>query len=828
MGLVCFHCENVLNGGIKELFGHFRIHSLLRGKTFCTIATCSQDGCRRTFRNSFCFRRHIQTHHRHILVNNAPVDIVEDNFHEEDIIQENYDNDDIANNNIEDWDALDENELKERSIMLICRLKASCGVTQSTISTVVQDVTLLFNDVVGHLQERTIQFLQDENVDLHSDHAVNLMGQFEMCKHPYKDIDTDYKQFKFLLASKKFVQPIEKEITIGYASRIDAATGNVLQVPTARTFQYIPIKKVLKLIVESPGFWDCMREHTKSEDGVMHDFHDGGYFRTHDILQTENCLQLILYNDDIEMTNPLSPKAGTHKLGVIYYTIKNVHPRYLSALSHCYLAALYKVTDVHEFGYDIILAPLVEDLKLLEATGLQINCENFRGVVKVALAQVIGDNLGIHSLFGFAQGFTANHLCRKCRIHRNEIRNQTVQDDNQLRNEQNYEEDLQANNLPLTGVRTSCLLNELQSFHVVLNYAPDIMHDMLEGICPLELKLILHSLILRGNFDLVTLNARIVSYNYGFPDSANKPCIFKWASLLNADSSPGQNAAQMWALMRHIALMMGDLVAEGDMYWELLLMLCDCMDIIFAPSLTHGDTIFMKHLISDHHELFLELFPDRHLKPKHHFMLHYPLAARQIGPLILYWSMRFEAKHNFFRRLSHIVCNFKNITKSMAYRHQMYLCYQMICRQSYKDVASEIGPGSCVLLNSLPNCEVLSELLGMYPLFGDVFLAKWANVFGTKYRPGMMVVIDRTNDFCPVFGEITHILVVRDNVQLILERWTTLHFSKHYHAYAVMPNLPAVINVSSVGCLIDHHPLHAVKSYSKDDTQFYISTRYRI
>lgn len=90
----------------------------------------------------------------------------------------------------------------------------------------------------------------------------------------------------------------------------------------------------------------------------------------------------------------------------------------------------------------------------------------------------------------------------------------------------------------------------------------------------------------------ITLSARIFSYNYGFSDSSNKPWLYSQQSLANVDGSPGQKAAQMWTLMRHICLLIGDLVPDGNDYWELLLFLCDCMDLIFAPALTSGDCLY--------------------------------------------------------------------------------------------------------------------------------------------------------------------------------------------------------------------------------------------
>lgn len=39
--------------------------------------------------------------------------------------------------------------------------------------------------------------------------------------------------------------------------------------------------------------------------------------------------------------------------------------------------------------------------------------------------------------------------------------------------------------------------------------------------------------------------------------------------------------------------------------------------------------------------------------------------------------MRFESKHNYFKDLAHRVKCFKNIPKTMAQRHQEFVCYYM-------------------------------------------------------------------------------------------------------------------------------------------------------
>jgi len=45
--------------------------------------------------------------------------------------------------------------------------------------------------------------------------------------------------------------------------------------------------------------------------------------------------------------------------------------------------------------------------------------------------------------------------------------------------------------------------------------------------------------------------------------------------------------------------------------------------------------------------------------------------------------MRYEAKHSYFKQLARVMGNFKNISKTLAGRHQHYMCYEMINPSSY-------------------------------------------------------------------------------------------------------------------------------------------------
>ena len=258
-------------------------------------------------------------------------------------------------------------------------------------------------------------------------------------------------------------------------------------------------------------------------------------------------------------------------------------------------------------------------MKVLETEGLEIQSTSYKGKVFFVVGQVTGDNLGMNALCGYVQSFSANYPCRMCRMHRNDMQTATQEDAAILRTRLNHDRGL---DLPVSesGLNFDSPLNELKYFHVTENRVLDIMHDILEGVCMIEMKLVLCALIEAGHFTRDCLNARMESFDYGFSDARNKPSPFSQSCLQNTSSATGQSASQAWCLIRHLPLIVGDLVPEGNEFWELLLMLLDCMDLIFAPEISKNATIYLQQLIQDHHSYFLQLFPERHLLAKHHFM----------------------------------------------------------------------------------------------------------------------------------------------------------------------------------------------------------------
>lgn len=823
--IACFKCNRSISGDTKELFAHL---SLVHGiNSASTYFRCCENGCNRTFNYLWSYKRHILKEH---ICDTAPS--ITDNLHTQHILaqspSENMNTsttlDSVADEETENWDDLAEEDITYRVACFLAKLKAQSNQTYSAINYMVKHTSTLITDIVRSLQTKTMALLDRLG---HSDQAdvSTLNNHFERAAEPLMNLDSDYKQMKYFSETGFFIKPETQQFPgISYVQRLDASTGSVKQIAVQDTFQYVPLKPLLKKILESPGTMEKVLAHKQNQEGALIDYIDGDLYKSSHLFSEEFSIPLVLYNDDCETVNPIGSKTAIHKLGLIYFQIRCLPPELLSSLSACFLLAVYKSDDVKTYGMDSVLQCIVEDLKDLEQNGFQVETEQFCGTVKVGVAQVCGDNLALNSLLGFSESFAANSVCRVCKIHKLCLHTQTAENPDLLRNAVNYNQDLQINNPAETGLKRRCVLDELAFFSVVQNVTPDIMHDILEGVGPLEVKLVLSKLIAEGHITLDTLNYRLTSFDYGFVDRCNKPSVLSSQELKNPSTTMRQTAAQMWCLLRFLPLLIGDLIPHDNKHWELLLLLLSCMEMIFSPSLTPDTTIYLRCLIQDHHTLFQELFPHLHLKPKHHFMVHYPSAFRKIGPLINFWSMRYEAKHSFFKRLSHVTCNFKNVTKTMTYRHQMMLCFQLLTGRLFKK-ETEIGPGQNSVLQSVENVQDVTGGLEDFPLSSNVYVPAWVKVNGTVYRPGMTVFMTCTTDGDPQFGRIKKIVTLDDSVKLLVQRWTTVSFSHHYFAYSVVPDQE--LEALSVNELHDFHPLHAVKSFDCDDDHYYIPLRYR-
>ena len=166
------------------------------------------------------------------------------------------------------------------------------------------------------------------------------------------------------------------------------------------------------------------------------------------------------------------------------------------------------------------------------------------------------------------------------------------------------------------------------------------MHDVLEGVLPMEMKELLKHLIQTKVVTLAYVNHLISSFPYSFADATNKPNTIELTTLRSNDHSLKQTgkfhyscshcnskcltATQMWCLGRLLPLMIGNKIGKGSAYWENFLCLLSIVDYCFAPIIHQDWPSYLRVLIDDHHKEFRRLYTNCRLIPKAHYMVHYP------------------------------------------------------------------------------------------------------------------------------------------------------------------------------------------------------------
>ncbi|XP_030855542.1 uncharacterized protein LOC115929735 isoform X1 [Strongylocentrotus purpuratus] len=789
MGYICFKCNIRIPGPVSNLVSHLHMaHALFDLKNLHLV--CSQGGCPSSFKTFNSFRKHIVRSH--------PFDEAdhEENIpirygNREDDEDSDVDDDVEFGRNVENNEDDMNDDISKSAARFLAGLLSETNMTYASMQRIVSSTSELNQEVVNNLRRRIVDALGRVGLQEGSEQYETIISEFDRETRLYEGLSSRYSQEKFIHDHLNIVQPQSIFLGFRHDVRTDKQTGQTKEVLVRETFQYIPVLSTLGMIHGSEVASHEIEVGHCSNDGILRDFCDGDHYRNHPLFSNGQAIQICLYFDEFEVVNPLGSKRGIHKIAAFYYTLKNLPPWMNSSLDNVHLLAFCNCIDLKKYGFDAVLAPFVDEVKKLETEeGAQIVLpDKSVKTVRGTLAQVCGDNLGLNGLLGFVESFSANRPCRTCLGQREEFQTRFLGEEFELRNRESHGEHVEASQqnaaaVSQTGVKRNSILNSLQFYHVAQNVVPDIMHDVLEGVGPMEVKLVLHQFIYVDNFfTLDTLNSHISSHSYGFCDQKNKPSCILESTLKNKDNSLKQHASQMWCLLRVLPLLIGSFIPRGNLHWSLILLLRTIVDVVFSDSVTEGLIIYLKHLIHEHHTLFRQVFPNVNLLPKHHFMVHYPMAMKKMGPLINLWSMRFEAKHSCSKRLAGVVGCFKDFCLTAAARHQVSHCSAWSQQGQGNPTAEVEDVVACSVAEIAYFPALVDELPGLRRT-DDAFLAQRITHLGTTYRCSSVVVLDIGTEL-PTFGQISNSVIVRETVFLTGYLLKAEYFDEHLHCYIV-------------------------------------------
>lgn len=323
----CFVCQADSNGS-KELLRHLRlVHGFVPGKNLSL--KCIEAGCGSVFGTFSGFRKHLHTKHA-----------------EQSDGEQNFDTTDSHETTKADGQSSSEvfdqigsaGEVAATSVLLtsnkstfnmcasaVAQLKVA-GLSQSAINGFVSSMEEMVSEIHSQAQDAALLCLPSQ------DTATKL--------------NSEAKRKRLFMEKWGIIEPSEIVLGTRFDSRRNKTTGTFDQVVVTDKFAYIPILETLKAILQNPQLNDLFKPRHVPKEGIYVDLSDAAYFKSNPLFSTEkDALQIQLFYDDFETANPLGSKRGIHKLGAIYFTLRNFPPVFNSSLVNIHLCALFHAQD---------------------------------------------------------------------------------------------------------------------------------------------------------------------------------------------------------------------------------------------------------------------------------------------------------------------------------------------------------------------------------------------------------------------------------------------------------------------------------------------------
>ncbi|XP_076664404.1 uncharacterized protein LOC143366869 [Andrena cerasifolii] len=571
----------------------------------------------------------------------------------------------------------------------------------------------------------------------------------DIIKNGFKVFRTEHLTFKYLKEINCFFPP--KKVVINSFLKYGKAKGKRCFSIRQCTLSIVPMKLVLKQFLELPQVFFVISTYIEKcrNSGLIETVIQGDFWKSISFNQNRITFPLVIYFDDLEINNPLGSHKSINKIGAVYCTIPILPKEYCSKLENIFLFQLHNYKDHKTFGNSKMFTCIIKEIIDLQNTGIVINIDGNEKKIFFILTNIIGDNLGLNTIWGYTRSFNASYPCRICTMPNVELKKQINEQVNILRTKENYSQHMVEKTF---GVQEECVFNIIPNFHVVQNFSCDPMHDVLQGICRYDMGKILNMLINEENlFDIDVLNQRMSCFSYVSTDTNIPPplsleCIKTENIILTA--------SEMLCLVKHFNLFIGDLVSNNNKVWKLYLILRKIVCIIMLDSINEDIIDTFQNLYMQYLTLRKKIFKCTH-KCKHHNLLHYPRIMRLFGPIKHMSSMRFEAKHKQIKETSKVITSRKNPSYSLALKHQLQFCHRLVLNKELRDDYSH-GPA----LHKLSAITEFSSLKSILPFenCSNYNCYSWVRVNGTRYESDNIVNISY-NIFNTLFVTIKYVII---------------------------------------------------------------------
>lgn len=439
---------------------------------------------------------------------------------------------------------------------------------------------------------------------------------------------------------------------------------------------------------------------------------------------------------------------------------------------------LINTIDKQTVGNRNTFCRLIKDVNILRSNGIIINVEGQEKKIFFSLELILGDNLGLHSLFGLNESFQSNYSCRFCLIHKSEVNKIFHESNCSLRTEKVYNDHIKNGDSSTFGIKEPCVFNDVEKFHFLRNSNVDVMHDLLEGVCQYDLGILLdHFIFLDKNIPLTLyeLNILLQSFPYDVNEKNTPVEIYETHVKKHCITI---SAAEMHCLVTNLNLIIGHLVENDNPFWDLYLRLKRIITFATSKVVHVNDHSLLETEIEEYLIQRNELFPNNSRKSmKHHFLLHYGTVMRKVGPLANTSSIRFESKHRDGKIAARSAVSRVNICHSVALRHQLQLSYRLLTKISRDRFV--LGPTIDISIDDFsPNVQSFVSSFGNNI---NMTAVRWIKRDSYIIRKNTVLMI--ASEHGPEFYVTKCIIHSNSNISLVCIKIQDFHFNNHYCAY---------------------------------------------
>ncbi|XP_052130221.1 uncharacterized protein LOC127751151 [Frankliniella occidentalis] len=759
---VCKKKFEVYKQFLNHLYGHL---------SFKVNVKCPYSACQKIYTNEKSLSSHLTRKHsskaKSSVCHSQAVSTLSTVEISEEVPVEFQENDVEAGNSIYEF----QNSKEDQQALLLKNLAQFCMrleyhhiIPEKVIQYIMEEMSNVYSQGLSFLDNELRQQMKNEGIlDDKIQRILSSVFKNDPTARTFnKELRSTYLRKEFYKRTFTFVQP-QKVIF----DRTIVRDGK--EIRKQCFYYYVPVKETLLACFEDKSLNLKLKPIHVRTDGLLCDVTDGLVFKNKVMLDDPLTIYIVIYQDGVEIVNPIGPGKKKHKILAIYLSILNLPDHVRSHISSIKLVGLCKEKD---FVHEVIYGKIVEDLQELERNGLYV--EGI-GNVKVRLVFIAGDNLGSHALGGFVENFSkANYFCRYCHLYRptfSSRNGESIEFD--LRTVESYNECVElgkSKKYGHKGVKFDSVFNKLRNFHCCNpGLACCLGHDLMEGCIAFDLKLFIDFLIAESWFTLHELNEAIAKFNYSTEERKDQPLPIQE----NASRVKG-GAWQIWTLLRLFPLIVQEYITdEENEVWQALMMLSEITEIVCSPTIHKSNLPYLQEITNSYLTVRKNLFPDVKLRPKHHYLSHYSWLCLMFGPLMKVWTLRFESKHTYFKRTARVIRNFKNILYSFSMKHELLQCYL----RSGADLRCDVeAAGTSKLFVSTYSKDIQDAISNVPSNLCNVEECLKLTVKGTEYAKGDIVVLSQDSYECNVqLGRIILLLLDCDqNVYFVCEKLQTL------------------------------------------------------